>query len=327
MGLHGDHLVNHIQHHELRSDNRLFVIVPCTNYVRFQSRIRLMRECLQKLSATKYVQLVVVEAAFGDREFEVTNAANSYHVQVRTRSEIWIKENLINLGARRAIGLHPELQYLAWVDGDVEFENPSWALEAIQQLQHFEVIQPWSDCLDLGPNGQVMQHFKSFGNQHQARIQKQKHPSQPYQYAHTGFAWACTRRFWEGVGGLPDFCILGSADHHAAFACVGEVNDTIHGKMGAEFFRLLREWEKRAIRITNGEVGVVMGLIKHFFHGPKRLRKYRERWQILIDWALDPVADLIHDAQGVIRLIGKPGLEQDIKLYNRGRNEDSIEMS
>lgn len=37
-------------------------------------------------------------------------------------------------------------------------------------------------------------------------------------YGHTGYVWACTRYFWENVGGLMDFCILGSADHNMALA-------------------------------------------------------------------------------------------------------------
>ena len=48
---------------------------------------------------------------------------------------------------------------------------------------------------------------------------------------------------------------------------------------------------------------------------------------MLVDNGYDPDTDLTYDAQGLIQLIGKPRLEQDIRLYNRSRQEDSIEAA
>jgi hypothetical protein len=179
---------------------------------------------------------------------------------------------MLNLGMRRILVNHPEARYLAWIDMDVFFNEKGWALETLHQLQHYHVVQPWQDCADLGPHGGIYQHFRSFGYQHQRRMPKQKHPSQTYyQYAHSGFAWACTRTFYEQVQGLMDFAILGSADHHMAFAMIGETKDTIHGMMHPSFFRRCYEWQDKAMRITKGEVGFVNGFITHEFHGLPRL--------------------------------------------------------
>jgi hypothetical protein len=270
------------------------------------------------------VKLTIVETSFGDRHHELEcDMPGVDYVRLNTRSEAWIKESMINVGARHVIVKY-NAQYIAWVDMDVEFENQGWAQECLNQLQHFEVVQPWSDCVDMGPHGNVLQHFKSFGHQHQCRIPKQKHPTQPYQYAHSGFAWACTRRFWENCGGLIDFAILGSADHHMAFAMIGEVKDTIHGKMCDSFKNRCADWQRKAMQITHGEVGFVSGMIKHSFHGPKKRRYYRERWEILFSY--DPDKDLQRDSQGLVYLVGRADLEQDIRLYNRSRFEDSIEQ-
>ena len=127
------------------------------------------------------------------------------------------------------------------------------------------------------------------------------------------------------VGGLIDVAILGSADHHMAWAMVCEVESTIHRKMHPAFFRLCREWQDRAVRVTHKQVGFVPGRIEHGFHGPKKRRYYRERWQILIDHGFNPDQDLVHDDQGLVQLVGKPDLEQAIRVYNRSRAEDSIE--
>lgn len=324
MSHHGNHIVNHIRHPELINDSTLHVIGVISNPVRYHSRYRLFREWEKAMLLTKNVRLHIVESAFGDRHHEVTSDLNREHLQVRTNSEIWLKENMINLGVRHL--LPRDWRYMAWVDCDVFFDNPSWALETIHQLQHFPVVQPWQDCLDLGPAGNVYQHFRSFGFQHQRGVPKQKWPGETYyQYAHSGFAWACTRQFWENTGGLIDFAILGSADHHMAFGMIGEIRDTIHKKMDASFFRRCYEWQDRAVAITKGQVGFVHGFMKHGFHGPKKRRQYRERWQILWEHGYSPDRDLVYDAQGVLHLVGKPDLEQDIRLYNRFRSEDSID--
>lgn len=328
MSLFNGHLNNQIKNPGLISDNTLHVIGVISNPVRYHSRYRIAREWIAEMAKTPNVKLHIVETAFGDRQHELAEICELLDVDylpLRTRSEIWIKESMINVMARRVFGMHPRAQFMAWIDADISFRDPNWATETIQQLQHFPVIQPWSDCADLGPMGNVMQLFKSFGYQHQRRQPKQKLPTQPYQYAHTGFAWACTRAFFENVGGLMDFPILGSADHHMAFAMIGEVVDTIHGKMSEEFKRRCFEWQARAVRVTHKEVGFVMGRIEHTFHGPKKRRYYRERWAILYSNGYNPDTDTMYDSQGLIQLVGKPSLEQEIRLYNRSRFEDSIE--
>ncbi len=84
------------------------------------------------------------------------------------------------------------------------------------------------------------------------------------------------------------------------------------------------DWQTRATPITKKEVGFTVGRIEHHFHGHKADRKYRERWQILIENDYDPMKDIARDEQGVIHIVGKPRLEQAIRRYNRERNEDSI---
>jgi hypothetical protein len=319
------HITNHIHHHDLMSDNTLYVIGVCTNPVRYHSRYRIAREWIEHMAQSSNVRLILVEAAFGDRHHELSPENDEYDfLPYRIKSEAWIKESLINLGARHAFVKY-NANYLAWIDMDIFFRREDWAMETMQQLQHFSIVQPWQDCADLGPHGGISRHFRSFGFQHQRRKPKQKHPSQPYEYAHSGFAWACTRSFFEQVQGLMNFAILGSADHHMAFACIGETKDTIHKMMHPSFFRKCFEWQDRAMRVTNGEVGFVNGRIEHQFHGPKNRRYYRERWQILVDWQYDPDKDLMTDAQGITTLVGKPKLEHAVKMYNRSRLEDSNE--
>jgi hypothetical protein len=316
--MHGSAII----HPELQSHNTLHVVGCVSNPVRFHSRYRLAREWLAHVSATPHVKAYLVETAFGDRHHEVaTDAPN--HLKLRSTSEAWTKESMLNLGVRHL--LPRDWRYVAWVDADVTFRDPNWAQETMHQLQHWAVVQPWQQCLDLGPTGNVMQMHQSFGYMTSTGKKIQRWSGDPYPYGHSGFAWAATRGFWEQVGGLMDFCPLGSADHHMAWGMVGDCESTIHGKMSPGFFRRVREWQAKAVRATGKQVGFTNGRLEHFWHGAKKNRFYRERWEILVAHAFDPDTDLVHDAQGLIQLAGnKPGLEHDLRAYNRSRREDAV---
>ena len=318
-----DHIVNYVLHPELAVDNTLHVIGVISNPIRYNSRYRLFRKWYEEMQNTRNVKVYVVEVAYGNRQFECTEAGNSMHLQLRSKQEIWLKEGMINLGVKHLLPL--DWKYLSWQDCDIHFCDPNWAQEALQQMQFFNVIQPWRDCLDLGYQGTVLQHFQSFCYIHRLGSPKQKSPSEPYKYAHSGFAWCCTRIFWEMIEKLIDFAILGSADHHMAFGLVGEEKDTIHKKANPNFHELIYEWSLKAYRASQGRVGFVPTRIEHYFHGPKAKRKYRERWQIPIKWNYDPKKDLTYDEQGLPHLIGKPGLLQDCHEYLVHRNEDNLE--
>lgn len=335
--MYGNHLVRHVHKPQLRDQSVLHVILVCSNPVRFQSRYRIARDCIRRLKKTPNCVLHVVEAAFGDRHHELREICKELEVEfipLRTTHELWHKENMINIGVRH---LPHDWKYLAWVDADVfwpddEEGNPwNWPLETIHQLQHFEVVQPWKDCIDLGPAGDVMLDDKlrpivhtSFCYVNSLGVPLQTHPGQPYKYAHSGFAWACTRLFWENIKGLMDWCIVGSADHHQAFAMINRVQHSVHGKMPDSFKNKAFEWQVAAYRVTQGQMGFVKTSIRHAFHGSKKQRYYRERWQIFIDHNFNPNLDIAYEASGLLHIVGKPGLQREIRDYMRSRNEDGI---
>jgi hypothetical protein len=75
----------------------------------------------QRHVETSGATLYTFEVAFGGREFEITEPNNPRHLQLRASSELWRKENALNLMAQR---LPAEAQYLAWIDADVQFAVP-----------------------------------------------------------------------------------------------------------------------------------------------------------------------------------------------------------
>lgn len=320
--MHTDHVVNQIQNHQLVTDSTLHVIGVISNSARWHSRYRLARAWQEHMRATPNVELHMVELAFGDRHHEVTLPGGA-DLQLRSNAEIWAKENMINLGVQHL--LPRDWKYVAWIDADVAFQQPNWALETIHLLQHFPVVQPWTQCADLGPHGNTMQLHQSFCSLVQRSVRQQQHKGEPYVYGHSGFAWACTREFWENVRGLIDFAILGSADHHMAWAMINKVDVSVHEGMTGAFKRRCHEWQSLAYRYTKGVLGAVPGTLIHNWHGSKDKRYYRERWQVLVDNKFDPDVDLRRDSQGLLYLINKPVLEHEIRRYMNARCEDGVE--
>lgn len=312
--------------HRLRTDNTLHVVAVISNPIRYQSRWRLYEAFAKHMDSYDVdVHLHTVEAAFGDRHHEVTAADNPDHLQLRTRSEIWHKENMINLGVRHLLPV--DWKYMAWVDADVEPMNPDWAQETMHQLQHHPVVQLFENVVDLGPRNNVVQTHSGFAKLYRTGVRFQRHAGErEYAYAHSGYAWACTRTWWENVGGLIDRAVLGAADHHMAWAMIGQAEVSIPKKIHPNYRKMVLDWQTRCVRATAGNLGFVEGTLKHFWHGPKAKRMYRERWQILQDHQYDPEADVAYDGQGLLELqANKPGFKRDLQEYFRVRSEDSQE--
>ena len=309
----------------------LYVVAVISNPERYDSRYRLYRDFEARMLANPHVRLITLEHAFGIRPHAITDSANEHHLQLRggDGQEVWLKEALINAGFRHLTKLDPAWQYAAWIDADVEFARPQWATEIIHELQHSKVIQPWSHAVDLGPNHETIGNYHSMLFCHRMDIPNvvKGEPAEYGQYWHSGYAWAIRRDAWDALGGLIDWCIMGSADHHMAWAFLGQINKTMPGNVSLSYSTLAQQFQERANRAINGQVGYVRGTILHHWHGRKRERFYQERWATLLENRFDPLLDLQYDHQGLPHLVGnKPKLRDGLRQYLRSRNEDSIDL-
>jgi hypothetical protein len=323
--------------HSLFDPSKLHVITTISNPVRYASRYQLYKDFAHHMLESG-VDLWTVELAYGDRSFEVTSPDNPRHVQLRTKDEIWHKENTLNIGIQR---LPVDWEYVAWIDADIKFVRPDWVQETIQQLQHHHFVQMWETAIDLGPHNQALGLHHSFMSRYvqTGQLPNDYAPPDSYYYdydgkgyiGHPGYAWAADREGLEAVGGLIDTAILGAADHHMAHGLVGSIHRSHPRGLNPGYTKKLYEWQARAERYVRRDVGYVAGSIMHHWHGRKKDRRYHDRWQILTKNQYNPDIDLKRDYQGVYQLhdTGSPRsiqLRDDVRRYFRVRNEDSIDL-
>ena len=304
-------------------DAPLYVVTPIVNPSRYRSRYALYRD-FEKHITNAGARLYTVEAAYGDRDFEITDANNPRHIRLRTEHEIWHKENLINIGVSR---LPPDWKYVAWIDADVQFARPDIVEETIHQLQHFSVVQMFSHATDLSPHHQPLGSFQGFVAQwvRQNGYAPLRQPA--YGVWHSGYAWACRRDAWDHLGGLIDYGIVGSADSYMAWGLIGEMARSLGPKVMRDcliYTDWCMEWQARAEACIKRNVGFVDGLLLHYFHGAKRNRGYVNRSEILWRNAFDPARDIKRDWQGVWQLTdNKIALRDQLRAYFRSRDEDN----
>lgn len=296
---------------------KLDVIAVISNPVRFNRRYELFTQFCERVRQNPYVRLLTVELQQGTRPF-ITDATVKY----RTKHELWYKENLINLGVRH---LPFDWEYVAWVDSDIHFQNKNWAEETVEQLQTYDVVQMFSHAIDLGPNGETLQVHAGFMFQY---LNEEKWPTHGYGvYRHPGFAWACTKKAYDHMGGLIEFSIFGSADYHMAAGLIGEMERTLHPQIHKNYKELCYIFEERCERHIKRNVGYVKGTILHEWHSCKSRRQYASRPGILAKLKFDPNRDLKKDHQGLWQLEDiNIQLRDEIRRYFRARLEDSIDL-
>jgi len=298
-------------------EEKLHVIAVISNPCLFAKRYILMREFIKRFEVEETdVELYIVELAYGDQKFIITDHKNEKHLQLRTNVPLWHKENMINLGIKRL--LPKNWKAMAWIDGDIEFENPSWAKDTLKILNGTkDIVQLFSQCLDLDQKQQIMKIHSSGGYQFMKRLQY----GSGINHWHPGYAWAITRKAYERLGGLYEVAIIGSGDNIIMHSLLGNARNVLSSTNSEDYKNSVLEYQERA---KNLRYGYVPGVIRHYYHGSKKNRFYQERWQILVEHQYSPCDHITLDKEGIIVPTAQfsEELKRDIFNYFASRNED-----
>ena len=319
----------------------LYAIVPYFNPWRWQSREKHTLRAVKHFVDSGAV-VYLVEIAFNRREFAFEGLglngteANCQihgkqfqhkHIQLRTKDELWLKENAINQAVQH---LPHDWQQVCWLDSDVHFVRPNWVGETIHKLQHYSFLQMFSHARDLSPSYEVMPemypHADGSGfvrawmegalsaspeldsaakHHHPGGGGGRRHKHHPLPYpprVWPGLAWACTRGAWDAVGGLIDFAVWGGADYHMAFSLVEQPVGMMRKDLHPNYQNMVMEWYERCKKHIRQNVGFMEGSIFHHWHGRKTDRGYNAKHALLAQIGFDPLRHLKRDFQGLWQL-------------------------
>jgi len=290
----------------------LYVVLPYFNYCGFKRRQELFIKFVQEIQKVKGIRIVVSELV---GPAPLPKLPVWKHIKNRSDTPVWMKEKLINVAIKT---LPEDWKYTAWIDADITFLNPDWVQDTIDALQTNDVVQMFRTAVNLGPNNEAIKIDKGFGYMH-ADSGTPYVKTDKYGYWHPGYAWACTRKAFRTMGSsLLDWAILGSGDRHMAMAWVGRVLDSCPGNIHMNYKIMLMEYQHKC---KNFSISYVPGTILHHWHGRFEDRKYKERWDVLVRHAFDPIADVTMSLR--LTPTGKR-MEKDLKAYFEGRREDSV---
>jgi len=169
-------------------------------------------------------------------------------------------------------------------------------------------------------NEMSMSIFNSAGYQH---CKDKKYSNAGVNYWHPGFAWAITRKAYEKMGGLYELGILGSGDNIMMLSLLGNGPKGVNSKSSDDYLDSIIEFQDR---VKQFRFGYTPGVIRHYYHGSKQNRRYRERWEILLKHEYSPKLHIEKDSIGILipTKLFPIQLEYDIYEYFKERNEDEI---
>jgi hypothetical protein len=315
--------------------NPIYVITVVFNPRRFESRYRLYKQFAEWIQASG-VKLLTVEVAFGERPFVLTDASEPWNLQLRTRHELWHKERALNLGLHHLAQLDPKWDYVAWMDADVRIARTDWHTEAVHLLQHYAIIQLFSESRILGPQHEGIFTCNSIGKTISihgltgwggnpgvttGEYLKQGHP---------GLGWAFRRDELNDIGGWLDTCVNGSGDLHMAACYAGDWSLVTSPKSSPGYRAAISKYGELCERYVRRNISFMRGSIDHYWHGRSSERGYQHRWTLIDKYQFDPYADLIPDIQGLWKWrmddARVRSLAVDTRISLASRNEDVNEL-
>jgi hypothetical protein len=300
-------------------EDKMNVIIVISNPCLYAKRYILLKEFVNRFEEEEEnVNLFIVELIYTNQKFIVTDKKNKNHLQIKTDTPIWHKENMVNLGVKYL--LPKNYKAFAWIDADLEFENHTWAMDTLKILNGCkDVVQLFSHCIDMNHDETTLNAFNSLAY---CYTKGKEYTTKGLDYWHPGYAWAMTRKAYEKIGGLYDKGVLGSGDSIMALSFINKVSKMHNINYHSDYNNSMLEFQKK---VKGLRLGYTPGIIRHYYHGTKQNRQYTERWKILMKHAFSPEKHLTYDDKGILIPTKDFSSEfkDDIINYFKERKEDN----
>lgn len=276
-------------------------------YRRLLANYRRFHDALQ-------VPLAAAELSF-DGRWELDGHDADILVRITDGDVLWQKERLLNLLIEQ---LPAECEYIAWIDADVLFLDPSWPQRTLNELASAPLVQLFTTVRHLGHDGTVPP--ASLPSAAAVALEGQS-PFRP-KIKH-GMAWAARRELLSR-NGLYDSCVMGCGDTALLGAAYGVPEIVMSEKqMSPAQQDHYSQWATGFYSDVDGRVGAVDGEIHHLWHGDLADRRYDLREKDLAPHCFDPLTDLRLGAEGAWRwATAKPAMHALLREYFYGRSDD-----
>lgn len=263
------------------------VITPYFNFANYDS----VRQNLYRFRQSLTYKTTVVELSLTGR-FHCATESHDLRLASDVRSIMFQRNRLVNLAIRR---LPDSIKKVAWVDGDVLFEDPQWLDKLSEVLDDVEIAQPFDTARSLDVNGAVTRARPSWCSIMGTDTDKWA--------SSRGYAWgarldALPRLPVEGNHvGLLDRQLVSEdtvmAMYWAGLGLGGDIK-----KMGQSMEYYCRVWSGAK---PQRKLGFVPGVVSHLYHGEYASRYGQDR-DYLSETSYDPLNDLVIDpSTGIYR--------------------------
>ncbi len=281
------------------------------------------------------LKLMIVELAFGDARYEVPDDYGDQILRRHSRDVLWQKERMLNLGIAH---LPPTCDKVAWLDGDLFFENDEWVAQTNQLLERYVAVQLYDTACwmprgarSVAPDlprglgeGKCLPGVVAGLAAYDSPERRRRALSNYLLSGHTGFAWAA-RRSLLAAHPLYDRDIVGGADVPIAHALLGNEdfwagNNFYCRHLTPAAMADIAQWSRSIYADVAGSVAFTPGRVLHLWHGDMASRNYIARLQILLDNAYDPTQDVRIDGNGCWEWSSsKPELHAQVRAYFTAR--------
>lgn len=284
--------------------------------------------------------LLTVECAFSGEPF--TLPSNPDVIQVRSDSILWQKERLLNIALER---LPSGAKKVVWIDSDLLFADPGWAVQTSKLLDSVAFAQPYQEWIRLPENNLSYHGEGETGFSFASTSQTDPGSIAQMQHGLPGFAWAGRREILEKFG-FYDACIIGGGDHMMAHALTGTPDSNcVHRIVGLRprkerspisklfgyvsdlrpnrFAEHYRSWASAIYTEVRSPLGCVPGRLLHLWHGSSENRRYYQRHKELRRFHYNPTEDLWINQDGTWEWNGRRSdMHRWAENYFRQRQED-----
>ena len=211
--------------------------------------------------------------------------SNVERLRIPCNSIMFHKESLLQAGFKHICEKYKDIDKFVTLDADILFENDNWHYIVSQDLNTFEVLQPFSNAKFLDLNGNVQNEkcgwMKSF-------IENPLDKKTTLFEAHCGFAAAYKKSFLEKRNGFFTLCVQGGGDeiHMRAAANFKDIPERFKyiKKELQEYFNFEEHCHQKSYSNL---------IVRHLFHGELKKRNYNERHKNLIKNGFKGKKDLI----------------------------------